>query len=288
VTARSLDEALALIASGNAQVIAGGTDLLVERKMGSAGPALLVDVSRVPELKGIRWTDAGLEIGAATTHTEIARCPLVASSCPVLAEAARAIGAIQTRNLGTIGGNLVTCVPSMDSGPALLALDASVRLASRGRRRRIPLASFFLGPRKTALMPGELLASIIVPSETVATPTCFLKFGLRKGQALALVNVAAGFSIDPVQGTVRAPRIALGAVAPTVMRAPSAEAYLAGRPWTLDAAAEAARIAATEARPIDDFRASAAYRRKLIAVLTRRALEEVWRRMQRQINGVAA
>jgi carbon-monoxide dehydrogenase medium subunit len=272
----------------HAQVIAGGTDLLVERKIGSGGPRLLVDISRLSELKGIRLTDAGLEIGAATTHTEIAQSAVIATSCPVLAEAARSVGAVQTRNLGTIGGNLVTCVPSMDSGPALLALDASVTLASRARRRQIGLDSFFVGPRKTALGEDELLTSILIPPASLGTAMCFLKFGLRKGQALALVNVAAGFSVDSAHGTLREPRIALGAVAPTVIRASRAEACLAGREWSLEAAAEAGRIAATEARPIDDFRASAGYRRKLIAVLTRRALEEAWRRIDRRHEGVAA
>jgi carbon-monoxide dehydrogenase medium subunit len=176
----------------------------------------------------------------------------------------------------------------MDSGPALLALDASVCLASRAGRRRIGLDSFFVGPRKTALMPDELLTSILVPRESLETAMCFLKFGLRKGQALALVNVAAGFSLEPVAGNLRKPRVALGAVAPTVIRARQAEAYLAGRGWSLETAAEAGRIAASEARPIDDFRASAAYRRKLIAVLTRRALEEAWRRTERRQDGVAA
>jgi carbon-monoxide dehydrogenase medium subunit len=272
----------------DAQAIAGGTDLLVERKMGCSGPRLLVDISRVSGLKGIRLTDAGLEIGAATTHADIVQSQLVATWCPVLAEAARVIGAVQTRNLGTIGGNLVTCVPSMDSGPALLALDARVSLAKGRERRVLALASFFLGPRKTALMDGELLTSIVVPRESLRTTMRFLKFGLRKGQALALVNVAAGFSLDSPDGTLREPRIALGAVAPTVIRAPQAEAYLAGRVWSLEAAAEAGRIAATEARPIDDFRASAAYRRKLVAVLTRRALEDAWRQSGQRHDGVAA
>jgi CO/xanthine dehydrogenase FAD-binding subunit len=285
-----LDEALVLMEAhgADAQVIAGGTDLLVERKFGAGGPRLLIDISRLSELKGIRLTDAGLEIGAATTHSDIAQSSVIASWCPVLAEAAHAIGAVQTRNLGTIGGNLVTCVPSMDSGPALLALDASICLASRAGRRRIGLDSFFVGPRKTALMPDELLTSILVPRENLGTAMCFLKFGLRKGQALALVNVAAGFSLEPLDGSLRKPRIALGAVAPTVIRARQAEAYLAARVWSLETAGEAGRIAATEARPIDDFRASAAYRRKLIAVLTRRALEEAWRRTERRQDGVAA
>ena len=286
VVAGNADHALALLdAHGEeAQVIAGGTDILVERKSSARGPRLVVDISRVPELKGIRMTGAGLEIGAAVTHAEIDRSPLVAALCPVLAEAARAVGAVQTRNLGTLGGNLVTGVPSMDGGPALLALEASISIASRSGMRRLPLASFFVSPRRTALRSNELVMSVLVPNESLGVSMCFLKFGLRKGQALALVNVAAGCFVHHPAPVFCKPRIALGAVAPTVIRAPEAEAYLAGRPISVEAAVEAGRIAAAEASPIDDFRASAEYRRKLIAVLTHRALETAWRRAH--VDGV--
>ena len=191
---------------------------------------------------------------------------------PALVEAAHSIGAVQTRNLGTLGGNLVTCVPSMDSGPALIALDASVTVASAEGQRRMPLADLFVGPRKTSLKPGDLLIDIVIPKENLGKPAAFEKFGLRKGQALALVNVAAAFWLDDGKGTFAAPRIALGAVAPTVIRAPKAEAYLDGRKISAEAMAEAGRIAATEAKPISDFRASADYRRDLVAVLVKRAL----------------
>jgi carbon-monoxide dehydrogenase medium subunit len=158
----------------------------------------------------------------------------------------------------------------MDSGPTLLALDASVTVAGAAATREIPLADLFIGPRKTSLRPDEMILDIRIPLRNFGKPAAFRKFGLRKGQALALVNVAAAFRFD--EGCCREPRIALGAVAPTVIRAPRAEAALAGRPLTDEAIAEAGRLAATEARPISDFRASADYRRELIAVLTKRAL----------------
>jgi carbon-monoxide dehydrogenase medium subunit len=194
-------------------------------------------------------------------------------------DAAHTIGAVQTRNLGTLGGNLVTCVPSMDSGPTLVALEARVTVAGPGGRRELPLTEFFVGPRKTVLKPDELLVDIIIPKKNVGKPTDFLKFGLRKGQALALVNVASSLWVDPKKTFVE-PRIALGAVAPTVIRAPEAEAYLEGKKITPEAMSEAGRIAAGEARPISDFRASAQYRRDLIAVLTRRTLENACARVQ--------
>jgi CO/xanthine dehydrogenase FAD-binding subunit len=188
-----------------------------------------------------------------------------------LVEAAHSIGAAQTRNLGTLGGNLVTCVPSMDSGPALIALDASVTVANAFGQRRMPLADLFVGPRKTSLKPGNLLIDIIIPKENLDKPAAFEKFGLRKGQALALVNAAASFWVGD-KSVFMAPRIALGAVAPTVIRARKAEAFLDGCKISAEAMAEAGRIAALEAKPISDFRASADYRRDLVAVLVKRAL----------------
>ena len=131
-------------------------------------------------------TDAGLRIGALATHTEIMRSPLIRETLPALIDAAHTIGAVQTRNLGTLGGNLVTCVPSMDSGPTLVALEALVTLAGPGGRREMPLTDFFVGPRKTILKPDELLVDILIPKKNVGKPTDFLKFG-RRAQRLARI-----------------------------------------------------------------------------------------------------
>ena len=278
VTARDSGHALALLAEhgASAKVLAGGTDLLVELKSASHAPQVVIDISRVTDLKVIAITDEGLSIGALVTHTEIMRSPLICGMFPALADAAHTIGAVQTRNLGTLGGNLVNGVPSMDSGPTLIALDARVRIAAAAGRRQIPLAEFFVGPRKTILEPSELLVDIIIPKQNLGKPAHFLKSGLRKGQALALVNAAASLWVDWNKHVFVAPRIALGAVAPIVIRTPLAEAYLEGRAITPEAMAEAGRIAVAEAKPISDFRASAQYRRDLIAVLTKRALESTY------------
>jgi len=285
--ARDAAHAVALLAENgpSVKVLAGGTDLLVELKAASRVPRVVVDISRAADMKGIALTDRGLRIGALVTHAEIMRSPLIREMFPALAAAAHTIGAVQTRNMGTLGGNLVTGVPSMDSGPTLVALDALVAMAGPGGRRECSLAEFFVGPRKTALEPGELLLEIIIPRENLGKPADFQKFGLRKGQALALVNVAASLWLDRERNVCVAPRIALGAVAPTVFRAPAAEACLEGRALTLDAMAEAGRIAAGEARPISDFRASADYRRDLIAVLTRRALANACARAMAKREG---
>lgn len=274
VVAKNAKQALALLAThgARARLLAGGTDLLVDLKSALRVPEVVVDISRAADLGGIELTEQGLRIGALATHTAVMDSPLVREHFPALVEASHTVGAVQTRNLGTLAGNLVTCVPSMDGGPALLALETVVTIASATGRRQIQLSEFFVGPRKTALKPDEMLLDMVIPRKNLGKPTAFLKFGLRKGQALALVNVAASAWIDPQRQVFVEPRIALGAVAPTVIRTPRAETWLEGRAATPEAMAEAGRIAASEAKPISDFRASAGYRRDLIQVLTARAL----------------
>jgi carbon-monoxide dehydrogenase medium subunit len=293
VTAKDANHAVTLLAqhapTAKVRIVAGGTDLMADLKFAPAShaPDVVVDISRADDLKNIVVTDKGLSIGALVTHTQIMRSPLIRDLFPALQDAAHTIGAVQTRNLGTLGGNLVTGVPSMDSGPTLVALEAIASIAGPGGRREVPLADFWTGPRKTVLKPDELLAEIIIPKENLGKPAHFLKFGLRKGQALALVNVAAAFRLGTVSangfhGSTTAawdkdvfvvPRIALGAVAPKVVRALKAEAFLEGKPVTPENMAEAGQIAVTDCKPISDFRASAEYRKDLVAILTRRALE---------------
>ena len=284
--AKDSSEAVALLAQHGpaVKVLAGGTDLLADLKFANAShaPNVVVDISRADDLRGIATTDQGLRIGALVTHTEIMRSPVIRDLFPALVDAAHTIGAVQTRNLGTLGGNLVTAVPSMDSGPTLVALDAIVTIAGPEGRRQLPLVEFFVGPRKTVLKPSELLLEIIIPKENVGKPAHFLKFGLRKGQALALVNVAAALWVDWDKNTFVAPRVALGAVAPTVIQAAAAARYLEGKPITVEAMVEAGKLAVSDAKPINDFRASAAYRRDLIAVLTKRALESAWALAQKK------
>ena len=276
-SAKDSRDAVALLAkhsvSCKVKVIAGGTDLLADLKFSPHSPNVVVDISRAEDLKSITLTEEELSIGALVTHSEIMRSPIIREMFPALVDAAHTIGAVQTRNLGTLGGNLVTAVPSMDSGPTLMALEAIVSIAGPSGRHRVPLTEFFLGPRKTILKADELLAEIIIPRPSLGKPAHFLKFGLRKGQALALVNVAASFWVDWEKHTFIVPRIGLGAVAPKVIRALQAEAYLEGREITPEAMAEAGRVAVADARPISDFRASAGYRKNLVAVLTKRALE---------------
>lgn len=284
----TVEQALALLSEHGAaaRALAGGTDLVVDLKHQAEVPKLLIDVSKIPEMREITLTDQGLRIGSSVTHSQIMASQLIREHAPAMIDAAHTVGAVQTRNLGTIGGNLVTCVPSMDSGPTLMVLDVRVTVGGPDARREMNLEEFFVGPRKTVLKPEELLIDILIPAENLGKPAGFHKFGLRRGQALALVNAAASLRVDGAKGTIVEPRIALGAVAPTVIRAREAEAYLEGKPAGEEAFAEAGRIAVTESRPIDDFRASAEYRRDLIAVLVRRSLSDAYARLNAESKEV--
>ena len=265
---------MALLAENNsrARALAGGTDLVVDLKHAPGDVDLLVDISQLPEFGGIEETEEGLRIGSMVTFSELMASPIVNRMTPEIVAASHTVGAVQTRNLGTIGGNLVTCVPSADSAPSLLALDAIATIAGSDGKRSVPLEEFFVGPRKTILEPHELLAEILIPKKNLRKPSHFIKFGLRKGQALALVNVATALYLND-DGKVAEPRIALGAVAPTPMFARKAEASLGGKKPDEENLLEAAQIAVSEINPIDDFRASANYRRHLVQTLTYRALK---------------
>ncbi len=269
----TIDAAILALAeySPNVRILNGGTDYLVELKHVPQSPGVVIDVSRLQGLKGIEIVDAGLRIGAGVTHTEIMADPLIKEHVPAMIDAAHTVGAVQTRNLGTLGGNLVTCVPSMDSGPTLLALDAEVTILGAKGTRQSSLTDFFVAPRKTSLEPDELLLEIIIPKENLGKPASFIKFGLRKGQALALVNAASALWVEG--NKFKDVRIALGAVAPVVIRASKAEALLEGQSVSEGLIQEAAKIAVGEAKPINDFRASKEYRNDLIEVGTRRTLQ---------------
>ena len=266
--------------SPDVRILNGGTDYLVELKHVAQSPGVVVDISRLKDLKGIDIIDEGLRIGAGVTHTEIMADPLIKEYVPAMIDAAHTVGAVQTRNLGTLGGNLVTCVPSMDSGPTLLALDAEVRILGRQGLRTSSLSDFFVAPRKTSLNPDELLLEIIIPKKSLRKPASFIKFGLRKGQALALVNAASALWVDKNKFTDV--RIALGAVAPVVIRATRAEAVLEGQTVSKELIFEAAKIAVGEAKPINDFRASIDYRNDLIEVGARRTLQSALEASKKQ------
>ncbi len=272
----SLGEALSVLdglKEKKTQVLAGGTDLIPWLRGRVKDVDYLIDLADTG-LDHILFdsdsNEAQARIGATVTFTALCEHPQVQRRLPAIAEAALHVGAVQTRNQATIGGNLCSAVPSLDGAPALLVLGATLRLQAQGSERLVPIEQFFLGPRRTLLQPGEILTEIIVPLRQDFTAS-FLRLGRRKALTLSIVNAAAGLAMDRQQ--VSEARIALGAVAPTPIRAYKAEQLLKGQKLTPQLFAEAAAVAATETSPISDLRASADYRRKISVVLVRRALE---------------
>jgi len=266
------------------QVLAGGTDLIPWLRGRVKDVDYLVDLAGLG-LDHIVFEPDQARIGALVTFAALGGHPDVRAKLPAVNEAALQVGAVQTRNQATIGGNLCSAVPSLDGAPALLVLGATLRLQSQAGERLVPIEKFFLGPRRTVLQPGEILTEIIVPLRDGFTAS-FLRQGRRKALTLSIVNVAAGLAMDGQQ--ISQARIALGAVAPTPLRAYKAEQFLAGQTLTAKLFAEAAEVAATEISPISDLRASADYRRKISVVLVRRALEIALARQTNKTEARAA
>ena len=273
VSPQSLQEACALLVQygDSARVLAGGSDLLVKMKDGLMKPAYLVSLKNLDSLKAIRYeTGRGIIIGARASHNEVMNNNLLQEKYRSVCEAAHSMAAEQIRNIGTVGGNLVNAVPSADLPPILIALDAQARIVGSSGERNISLENFFLGPGKTVLEKGEILAEIIIPDQPT-TGSNYIKFGLRRAGALAVVGVASSVTVG--DGPCRDVRIVLGAVAPTPMRAVQAENVIRGKKISQGLIDEAGRTAAAESKPISDIRGSIEYRRNLVSVLTRRSLK---------------
>ncbi len=270
----SLAEASALLVrhGAEASVLAGGTDLLVEIKEHLRWPRHVIDVKRIPGLAALEYDDrAGLRFGALVTAREVETSPVVQEKYPSLAQAARELGSIQVRHRATIVGNICRASPSADTLPPLIADGAAVRIHGPAGGRTIALEEFFTGPGTTVLAPGELVTGVLVPPPAPGTGKHYIKHGRRKAMELATVGVAVTLTV--AGGTCREIRIALGAVAPTPIRARAAEEALRGRPLAPSAIAAAARSAIGECRPISNVRASAEYRREMVGVLLARAIE---------------
>ena len=269
----SLAECVALAArfGDDGRFLAGGTDLLVQLQRGRVGPRHVIALHRVPGLTGIE-VNGGIRMGACVTHRAIERAVAFAGSLQALTEGARVIGGQQVRNVATVGGNLVNASPAADLVPCLLALDATVVLLSQTGEREMPLEHFLVGPNETSRRPEELLARISIPAAAPHTATAFLKAGRRKATEISVVCVAACLTLDARRERCLHAQVALGAVAPTAVRARAAERMLEGAPLGLEALERAAALAGEACAPIDDVRASATFRRHLVRVLVRRAL----------------
>ena len=267
----SLTEALKLLSeTPEAVPIAGGTCLLVDLRERSASADVLLDLSRIDELRRIEIVGDELVIGATVTISEILDDPSVAAHAGVLRRACEMFAAPLIRNRATIGGNLVHASPAADTAPPLLLLDAMVETQAEGRKRVTPLHRFFAGPCETALKPAHLLTAARIPISEGTPRWTYQKIRLRKADAISVVSAAA-LAVPSKDGPPEV-RIALGAVAPTPVRAWDAEEALKGKELTPEAIAVVAKVAAEEARPIDDLRGSAEYRRREVEVLVRRCL----------------
>lgn len=268
-----LSEALGLLAQGGgeARPLAGGTDLLVNLKLGKQTCRLVVDLDGLEELKVAAGGPAEVRLGALVTAAWLAR-QAEALGLSGLAEAGAALGSPQVRNRATIGGNLCTARPAGDLCTMLLALGAAAVLAGPDGERKADLAGFFKGPGLTAINPGELVVAAAVTSAGPGRGSAFEKLGLRQAMEIALVSAAAWVELTPDGSGIQAGRVALGAVGPTPLLSAGAAAALAGQAADEATIAKAAAAAAADAKPIDDHRGSADYRRQMAEVLSRRAL----------------
>uniref|UniRef100_I2Q6W9 Aerobic-type carbon monoxide dehydrogenase, middle subunit CoxM/CutM-like protein n=1 Tax=Desulfovibrio sp. U5L TaxID=596152 RepID=I2Q6W9_9BACT len=248
-----------LLAAGT-PVMAGGTDLLVRRR--GLPPVDVALLEGIAELAEVSEEEGLVRLGAMASHSALAAHGLVRARLPVLPQALSTLGSPQIRAMGTLGGNIATASPAGDTLPPLHALDALAELASRHGRRRLPLAELIRGPGQTALSPGEIVAAVLVRPPVAGCLQHFEKVGRRNALAIAVVSLAAVIETD-AGGRVLEARLAVGSVGPTVLRCPAAEAALTGRLLTQDVLQEAAGHIRAAVSPIDDIRATAAYRRQV-------------------------
>ena len=278
LTPQALPEALDMLAEGAPDVtpLAGGTGLLVDMRNGICHPSVLMDLACLEDLRGIRQENGHLAMGSGLTIAELLDSPLVAQRAPLLRKAAAVFANPLVRNRATVGGNLAYASPAADMAPPLLVLGAEVELASNAGSRRVSLEDFLTGVRKTACCPEELLTSVRCPTQAPGSAGAFRKLALRKADAVTLVSVAVLVTRNE-KGHCREARIALGAVAPTPIRAHAAEDVLRGQALTPEAIAEAAQLAREATCCSTDVRSSAEYRRRVTGVLVRRLLTQVAR-----------
>ena len=274
---QTLDEALTLLAerAGTARVVAGGTDVIVELSRGLRPARTLIDITAIPGLRRIVSADGFISLGALTTHNDVVAAPLCREGALPLVQACWEVGAPQLRTRGTVAGNLITASPANDTITPLIALDAEVGLVSIRGERRLRLEDLYLGVRRTALASDELMTEIRFPALTANQRGRFVKLGLRRAQAISVIDAAVVLTFDG--DLVTEARIALGSLAPTIVRARAAETALEGQPLTDETCGRAAAWAVEAVSPIDDVRGSAAYRLATLRNILVRTLEDLAR-----------
>jgi CO/xanthine dehydrogenase FAD-binding subunit len=270
-----LDQARSMLAEhGGARIVAGGTDLVVGARSGKAAlPNRLIAIHRVRELAVIEPAGGGgLKIGALATHGDIETSAVIVASWTALSDAAALVGSPATRHTGTVGGNVCNASPAMELGSPLLIFEASVELASKKGSRRLPFSSFVTGPGRTAAQSDELMTAVLLPRvERGRTGSAYLRLEYRQAMEIAIVGAAALIRLDEAGRCIEA-RVALTAVAPTCVRVHEAEDILRGKTIDHELLGRAAQAAASSAKPIDDVRATAEYRRAMVPVMVERAL----------------
>jgi len=271
----SIAETLALLQqfAGQARIVAGGTDVLVELQRGVQPTTTLIDITALHELKYVRYENDCLYLGALATHNDVVASPACVEHALPLAQACWEVGAPQIRTRATVAGNLITASPANDTITPLMALSAQVVLTSSAGERVVPLRDFYRGVRRTVRQPDELLREIRVPAMQANQRGLFLKLGLRQAQAISVINIA--FVLTFAGEQVSDAQVTLGSVAPTIVHASTVEAYLKGKRLDAQVCREAGQLTNEDATPINDVRASAAYRRATLANLVAHGLQRL-------------
>ena len=270
--AHTLDEALAAMADG-ARPVAGGSDLVVAARHGKAPlPESLVAIHGVSELGSLSVEGGSLVLGALVNHAELEVDADVVAGWTGIADGSALVGSPATRHVGTIGGNIMNSSPAMDTGAPLLVLGAEVELRSKDGSRSVPVSELWTGPGKTSAKDGELLVSVRVPALPARSGSAYMRLEYRRAMEIAVVGAAAAVTLNG-DGDVESCRIALTAVAPTIVRSPGAEAAIVGKPVNEETLAAVAAAASADASPISDVRAGERYRRHTVGVMARRAVE---------------
>lgn len=274
---RNISEAVTLLHryKDGTKLLAGGTDLLVQIKNNEIDPSYLIDLKKIPELTGIRYTpDKGLSIYPLTTISQVESSNTVHDNFPVLVEAARTVGSVQIRNRATVGGNICRAAPSADLVPALLVLNARLKIKGLDTERIVSLEDFFVGPGKTILKHDEILSAVIIPKPHSLGVGVYLKHGPRQTMDLATVGVAVFIVFERLDYTFKDIKLALASVSPIPLRAKEAEKVLIGKKLTQIIVEEAASIASEEATPINDVYGPDWYKKEIVRVLVKRAIVE--------------